>query len=213
MARWGRLQRGVCHIYDPKDCIGRGLLSGISIYPDSISEAAEAALVEEVEVRFSKKRYQRNHWDQVIDNYREFDYPFTDFNAQNRSTLDAIMPLLYDTLGCKEVQEVYQKLLPDIHVLDIHGEGMMDPHVDNTEFSGGLVAGICLLSDAVMDLIHVEEDEQVALYLPRRCFYIMHGNARYQWKHGLQPPQGTFGEGQEVVRTRRISLMIRDLLP
>jgi hypothetical protein len=39
-----------------------------------------------------------------------------------------------------------------VHVLDLHPEGYILPHVDSIKFSGGVVAGLSLLSTSIMRL-------------------------------------------------------------
>lgn len=79
---------------------------------------------------------------------------------------------------------------------------MIKPHVDSIKFSGGIVAGVSLLSHAVMKLQHDHEDchyptqqeqdvetahqAEVELFLPRRSLYILSGPARYQFAHSIE---------------------------
>ena len=42
------------------------------------------------------------------------------------------------------------EFLPPVHILDLHEDGYIKPHVDSIKFSGGVVAGLSLLSDGIM---------------------------------------------------------------
>ena len=46
-------------------------------------------------------------------------------------------------------------------------------HVDSIKFSGGLVAGLCLLSPCVMRLTHEKTGAIADLFLPQRSFYAL----------------------------------------
>jgi hypothetical protein len=48
---------------------------GFAFYQEFISEAEEAALSRALDSRFKKRRYERDHWDSVIVNYRETEAP------------------------------------------------------------------------------------------------------------------------------------------
>ena len=45
------------------------------------------------------------------------------------------------------------RLLP-IHILDLAADGVIGSHVDNIEYSGRIIVGLSLLSDAVMSFSH-----------------------------------------------------------
>ena len=105
------------------------------------------------------------------------------------------------------------RLLPEVHILDLSAEGRISFHVDSPKFSGGLVAGLCLGSDAVMSLRREPPargaGDMVRLLLPRRCLYSLTGEARYDWAHAVLPGPQRW-RGAEVVKGRRVTLMLRD---
>jgi hypothetical protein len=84
-----------------------------------------------------------------------------------------------------------------------------------------VVAGLCLLSDAVMVLTpdtdgprpaaHAPAPE-VRLLLPRRCFYTLTDEARYAWAHAVPAGAAATFRGAAVKRGRRLSIMLRDAL-
>ncbi len=113
--------------------------------------------------------------------------------------------------------------MPYVHVLDLQPEpsGRIDNHVDSVKFSGEVVAGLSLLSPAVMRLRHETSDRVVDLFLPERSLYILSGESRYNWGHAIVSREGATGEpgfrpvtfrGHPVTRGRRISIIFRDEL-
>ena len=65
-------------------------------------------------------------------------------------------------------------LLNHVHILDLHENGFIKPHVDAVRFCGNTIAGLSLLSDCVMKLT-MESDKSKFAYahLKRRSLYIM----------------------------------------
>ncbi|ELR23630.1 alkylated dna repair protein alkb 7 family protein [Acanthamoeba castellanii str. Neff] len=164
-------------------------------------------MVRELEAVFKGKRYSfAEHWDQVIIGYRECERALFKFSPKNQHTIER----LTDAIG----SEV--KLFPHVHVLDIHEltprgtqDGEMKPHVDSVKFSGGVVAGLSLLSPCVFELHHEKSPARVHLLLEPGTFYIMQGDARYEWAHGIRKGAVSF-KGRDITRTRRLSVMLRD---
>ncbi|KAJ2081112.1 hypothetical protein H4R24_002583 [Coemansia sp. RSA 988] len=98
------------------------------------------------------------------------------------------------------------------HVLDLHEDGEILPHIDNPEYSGFVVGGLCLLGSAVSTFKHASDPSiRVDVLLPPRSLYFMTNRVRYQFTHEItaDPAQRVWG-GQPVPKAHRISLMFRD---
>ena len=89
------------------------------------------------------------------------------------------------------------EVLP-VHVLELAADGVIGRHVDHVEYSGGTIAGLSLVSSAVMTLHHEGTDAALDLTLPPRSLYALSGAARYEWGHSLVPAG------------RRIAMLFRD---
>ena len=84
------------------------------------------------------------------------------------------------------------------------------PHVDNVGIFGEWICGLSLMSDVTMDFFPPDRKGEVRYYskkffndgqavlLPRRSMYIMTGDARFKWAHGIRK-----------VENKRVSLTIR----
>lgn len=84
----------------------------------------------------------------------------------------------------------------------------IDPHIDDTWVWGPRIAGICTGCDCVMSFVtcsptKTEQVVELQVLLPNRCFFILDGDARYRWLHGIRRG-ALFGK-------RRVSLTIREL--
>jgi len=94
-----------------------------------------------------------------------------------------------------------------VHVLDMKKEGQIGIHVDNTEAFGSTIAGISLLSESVLTLENKEDNSRIELFLPRRSLYILSGDVRYKYGHGILLTE-TF-RNKKVQKDRRISILLR----
>ncbi|KAF8324566.1 uncharacterized protein EI90DRAFT_3075090, partial [Cantharellus anzutake] len=104
------------------------------------------------------------------------------------------------------------------------GEGI-SPHVDLLGRFGDGIIVLSLLSGVVMDFTPEDgasTNAPTCLWLPPRSILVLEGEARYQWKHGIQSVKQDFIESRDgsgtidgvwVDRGLRISCTIRWLLP
>lgn len=193
----------------------------VQVFNEVISVTQERALIDEIDPLLSRRRYQRDHWDQVIVGYKEIERPHWS-NPMNESTIDAIRDKI-----TRIVKQQSFSWLP-VHVIELEKEGFITPHVDSIKFSGGLVCGLSLLSPAVMKLSLSEEhmisddETQVHIVLPPRSLYILSGAARYKFAHSIEKglnihgkhasefPEASAVLSKDAIRDRRISLIFRD---
>ncbi|XP_064104966.1 alpha-ketoglutarate-dependent dioxygenase alkB homolog 7, mitochondrial-like [Macrobrachium nipponense] len=106
--------------------------SSFQVVSDFISIEEEEILMKEVEPHFKRLQYEFDHWDDAIHGFREIE----------RGRWVKVLRLL-------------------VHILDLAKTGVIKPHVDSVRFCGNIISGVCLLSDAVMRLVHVNNKDQV----------------------------------------------------
>ena len=93
------------------------------------------------------------------------------------------------------------------HVIDLHEDGYIDPHIDSVKFSGDVVAGLSLLASSTMRLAEADETTGDTIEggtsfdftLEPRSLYVLAGPARFKFAHSI------FGISQ-----RRVSVIFRD---
>ena len=139
----------------------------VQIWPEIISEAQESALVAEAERWLARRAFEPGHFDNVIRNYREQQQPLGRVREPSRALLQK--------LSAAAVPGA--ELLP-VHVLELAADGVIGRHVDHVEYSGGTIAGLSLVSSAVMTLHHEGTDATLALQLAPRSLYVLSGAAR-----------------------------------
>ena len=206
----------------------------VAVWPEFISLDEENRMVDYLDAKLQKKPYYASHFDSVICNYREQLLPLQ--MAMEQQVFSDVVKRVREMIFHENTN------MEDIHVLDIAENGFIAPHVD-TEFTGGIVAGVTLLSDAVVTFQPHEPELQesllkeresgssgttrlaqnssivfpelprVELLVPARSLYIITGDARYNWTHAIEVGTNHTFNSTFIPRTRRISLMFRDELP
>lgn len=174
--------------------------SSFEVIRNYISEDEEAVLMKEVEPHLGRLKYEYNHWDDAIHGFRETE----------RSRWGKVATGILGRVREYAFPEKQQQL-PQIHVLDLAKTGVIKPHVDSVRFCGNILCGLCLLSDAVMRLVHVKQKDQIVdVILQRRSLYVMKGVSRYKYTHEILGENESYFGTEPVCRERRVSIMCRN---
>ncbi|KAG0330629.1 Alpha-ketoglutarate-dependent dioxygenase alkB 7, mitochondrial [Podila horticola] len=163
-------------------------------------------------------RYEDGHFDGVITRYRECSAsdwgappPASEQGAEQkeRQTPSEVL----QAIKLQYFPQDWKWVAP--HILELEaGKGGIKPHVDHLEASGQVVAGLCLSSTAVMELIHDNDPSRsFRVLLPKGCFYFQRDSVRYQYKHGIpiELEDHQF-KGTVYPKEKRISIMLRNAL-
>mmetsp|Transcript_35068 Transcript_35068/g.55152 ORF Transcript_35068/g.55152 Transcript_35068/m.55152 type:complete len:220 (+) Transcript_35068:102-761(+) len=186
----------------------RNSLQGdIRVFEEVVSTKEEESIVRELDAIFARKRYATNHWDGVIESYKESER-LSWADEENHKIVQKIQRFISG-----HVDFHFPGFLPT-HAIDLSEEGFISPHIDSIKFSGGFVAGLSLLSHSVMKF----QDERNSLniieaQLPPRSLYLMTGDVRYHYTHEILPQGGVAKLSTQKPlhqRGRRISLIFRD---
>jgi len=142
-------------------------LSSAVVYPEAVSERETDALVQDIQLRMKRRRYEKGHWDAVITHHKEIEMPLPSEvsigggggGAHSLSDLSvaAINRIRH------QLEEKYfgpegrtKDRLPiqwiPCHGIDLKKEGQLTAHVDSVRYSGLIVAGLSLLSSSIMRL-------------------------------------------------------------
>jgi alkylated DNA repair dioxygenase AlkB len=110
--------------------------------------------------------------------------------------------LAYDFFVKEPDQVIINEYLP--------GQGI-GRHVDCVKCFGDTVASISLLSTVPMDFEQLGSSEMDSLLLSPGSLLILSGDARYNWMHSISARKADVIEGEEILRSRRISLTFRTM--
>ena len=171
---------------------------GCSYHADFLTADEQDALVEAIKARLKGTGYERDHWDAVIDRYREREMLSVDDDLA-AAAVERVRAFLRSEQGVTS-------FLPP-HCIDLAADGgVIRPHIDSIKFSGRVVAGVSLVSAATMVLAEADPAtgeprpgaRESELRLAPGSLYVLADESRYDFAHAITP------EG------RRLSLILRD---
>ncbi|KAF5282664.1 hypothetical protein FQA39_LY17524 [Lamprigera yunnana] len=178
----------------------KNLIESVSVFDDFLSEVDENSILTEIDPYLQGLRYEFDHWDDAIHGYRETERMH--WNSDNTKIIDRVQKLAFTT---------NVNPLKHVHVLDLNKKGYIKPHIDSTRFCGDTIAGLSLLSDSVMRLMHnLSKQYYINVFLKRRSLYIMKGVARFEYTHEILSNNNSFFKDQVVEKNRRISIICRN---
>lgn len=172
------------------------LQQGFDLTTDFITEKEEETILHEINHKLMRRKYNAGHWDGAIVSYREMEK--MDWNPANSTIMKRFE---------KHVFKSEEECLSATHVLDLHEDGYIKPHIDSIKFCGATVSGLSLLSDAVMRF-KLDEKNYSDVLIPRFSVYTMSNDIRYKYTHEILPNIASIS-GRDVKRTRRITVMKR----
>jgi len=175
-------------------------LSDLLLFDEFVSPEEETMLMKEVKKGFRRSKYQYDHWDGAIHGYRE---------TEKSKWTDEASKIIKRVQRYAFPNEL--NTIPAIHVLDLAKDGHINPHVDSIKFCGSTIAGISLLSSAVMRFRRDKDDDQVLvdLKLPQRSLYVMSSRVRYDFTHEILSESLSKWRDEIIPRDRRVSVMMR----
>nr|CAI5862590.1 unnamed protein product [Callosobruchus analis] len=190
----------LCKEFESNEQLAEELINNMVVHSDFLSPEDEQSIIDEIDPYMKKLRYEFDHWDDAIHGYRETER--LKWNEKNSLILDRVRSLAFP-------QNVSP--LKFVHILDLDKKGYIKPHIDAVRFCGDTIAGLSLLTDSIMRLVH---DRQKQLYadilLKRRSLYIMKGTARFDYTHEILSNEHSVFKGESILKDRRISVICRN---
>ncbi|XP_019875883.1 alpha-ketoglutarate-dependent dioxygenase alkB homolog 7, mitochondrial [Aethina tumida] len=190
----------LCDDFNKEPDLSVLLVNNMTVHHDFISESDEKSILDEIEPYLKRMRYEFDHWDDAIHGYRETER--LKWNEMNTKILDRVRALAFPP-------NVGQ--LKYVHILDLDKKGYIKPHIDAVRFCGDTIAGLSLLTDSVMRLVHDKKKNLYAdVLLKRRSLYIMKGEARFDYTHEILSNENSHFKGAKIEKDRRISVICRN---
>ena len=90
------------------------------------------------------------------------------------------------------------------------GQGIA-PHIDRDCF-GPIVATVSLGSAVNMDFCRDSTGDEYVQRLEPRSLVLLHGDARFKWRHGIAKRHSDTWNGQKTKRQRRVSITFRTIV-
>ena len=82
------------------------------------------------------------------------------------------------------------------------------PHRDYAAF-GPVIACVSLGSDVVVDFKEAHKKLHLPIHIPARSLWVISGDARTKWTHGIAPRLTDLTGGERRTRGRRVSITFR----
>ena len=92
------------------------------------------------------------------------------------------------------------------------GQGISS-HIDCVPCFDDTIISVSLGSACVMHFTQINDGTVVPIVLEPGSLVVMSGDARYHWKHGIPARKTDNYQGQTIIRSRRISLTLRTIIP
>jgi alkylated DNA repair protein alkB family protein 8 len=170
---------------------------GLRVVADYLDAAEERALAEEIDARPWSTDWRRR--------VQVYGLEYGDGRAAPGTPL----PPRIAALGARIHADGLIERAPENAVVNEYPPGVgIGPHRDYGAF-GPTVVGVSLLAWCVMDLVAPEHGTRVALELAPRSLYLLGGEARSRWKHGIAARKSDVIGGFRVRRERRLSITFR----
>lgn len=170
------------------------------LVPNFITEEEESVALSDVEPQLKRRRYDDGHFDGVILDYRERTYPIAALSGSSQAIVERAYSLF-------PAAPAAGKHMDSVHAIDLTARGEIRNHVDSIKFSGSIICGISMLSDAIMRL--TEEPKCGGNDDGKQALLSYHGLCEKDTS-GL-PLGGTLRDGRPVPRQIDIQLPRRSL--
>lgn len=180
-------------------------ISGLFVFENILSESEEEALIQ-----FLDEPSPFPPWKDSQSGRRKQDYgPRRNFKKKRVKPAEMpAMPLAFKTIFIAIAAAVEKCTgipyrIAEVSALEYRESNLsnFDPHVDDTWLWGDRIAGLNLNSESAMTFVN-PDGECCDVFFPRRSFFLMSGECRFRWMHGIRP---------DHVHNRRISLTFREL--
>ena len=94
----------------------------LKLFPNFITSEQEVQVLKESEKRLKKLKYQRDHWDDAIIGFREFES--SNWSAETLKLINRV----------KRVADFQNAPRQLVHVLDLEASGYIKPHIDSERY-------------------------------------------------------------------------------
>ncbi|KAI8897265.1 hypothetical protein BC833DRAFT_594562 [Globomyces pollinis-pini] len=207
--------------FNPKfDGLKDKILKDLMIIPNFVDSTTQSILVKEADKKLKRtwgKVYEENHFDSVIQGYRECiasdwaeDVGQEFANAKTQPIIKNAANQVRERLGMPNLT------FSPPHILDLRdGQSGIRPHVDHLKAFGSIISGICLISPCVIVFKDKNTNEECfRLLLEANCLYAQKDFVRFNFTHEIpmtEDDNHSF-RGKHIIRNRRITVMLRDNL-
>lgn len=212
---WKVKGSGTDHIPECTSVSESIVIDGLSILNEFVSVEEELELLESLELTSWQETLSRKvqHYGFNF-NYKalmvDFDTSSPDIPLKCLEVAERIIDTTYIPENNSSLK--FSQLINQLTVNEyLPGQGIA-PHIDTEACIGPIIYVINLGAGIVMQMKNKKLGLKKNIWIPQRSLYIMTGDARYEWSHGIKPRSSDVVDGILINRSRRVSLTFRQAL-
>jgi alkylated DNA repair dioxygenase AlkB len=173
-------------------------IPGFCLKLDYITRAEEKELLQEVEAG-----KWDSEWKRRVQRYG------IGYGSREGRVVSAFFPEWLVPIAGKVAEDAGFERFPDNCVINEYQPGQgIAPHKDYSSF-GPRVACVSLGSGVLLDFYSEDRRVKRSILIPSRSFWVISGDARSKWLHGIAPRRFDPIEGEKRERGRRVSITFR----
>lgn len=185
-------------------------IPGLMYIPDYISTQQQVGVIRSIDTK-DWSRVSQSENSRRVQHYG-YNYSY-ERGVANKLTVAAPFLPWAKNLAAKIVRDKLMQVLPDQLIINEYEPGQgIAAHIDAEDLFNDTIVCVSMGSTCVMDFIHSETAEKIALLLQPKSAFVISGDARHKWKHGIAARKTDKIDGQTIQRSRRISLTFRNTL-
>lgn len=181
-------------------------IPGLQVISDFITRDEEIQLLKVVE---------KLPWDNsLIRRTQHYGHKY-DYTSKSAVSLAPAIPKEFEYILDRLVDKGLVKERPDQLIVNEYfpGQGIFT-HIDSTQYFDEGIVSISLGSDVIMDFLNNSNvSDKHDILLNRRSALVIHGDARYKWRHGITGRKSDIINGVKRERSRRVSFTFRKMKP
>jgi alkylated DNA repair dioxygenase AlkB len=141
-----------------------------------------------------------------------FASPTTPLPSHLNNLLHTCQTILEPVLPLSTYQILFNQPLSRQVILNLYPPGQgITPHIDLPHRYADGILGVSLMGSTIM--LFRRGEERYDVYIPGRSIYVLSGEGRWEWEHGIEGrEEDLIQEGEEVrtvVRDLRVSVTFR----
>lgn len=175
-------------------------------FPEFITEEQESNLIETIESQEWLNDLKRR-----VQHYG-FKYDYTARNIDNSMKIGDIPSWLEEYSNLLFQKKLLPKIADQVIINEYQPGQGISSHIDCIPCFEESIACISLGSKVCMEFIHSKTNEIHNIILNPRSVFILTGDARYIWKHGIRSRKTDMIDGVKISRNRRMSITFRNVI-
>lgn len=143
----------------------------------------------------------------------KYDYRSSGSFIKSKDNYIGILPEWLQSIAERLYNEKVFTGIPDQVIINeyLAGQGIAN-HTDCIPCFGNVITSLSLGSSVIMNFINEKDKDDQRIHLEPNSLLILSGKARYDYTHGIKARKSDIINGKKVLRTRRVSITLRQII-